>query len=84
MPVTTEPKHKEHKLASADFTKAQLKTYATQLKAWLAKHEMHENTLAVKVGCSGQQLRNVMKEISQPSYSLSAALFRETGIRPIG
>lgn len=79
----TSPKHRHHRLAFTPNTRAQLKVYAAALRAWLAEHDMHENTLAQKVSCSGQQLRNIMKEISQPSYALSAALFKETGIRPI-
>lgn len=83
-PAGTLRPRREHTLTTSKFTQAQLSTYAEALRAWLTKHNMHEQTLAAKIGCSGQQLRNIMKKISQPSYSLAAALFKETGIRPIG
>lgn len=63
--------------------KTYLKTYGAAIRAYLKEHNMHETILGLKVGCSGQQIRNIMGGHCAPSFLLSAAILKETGIRPM-
>ena len=81
MPTAT--KKAEHRLNDSEFAQAMLETFAGQVRAWMEKAKLDYFQVGQRVGCSGYQIRHMLRLENFPSVPVYWALCREMGVNPL-
>lgn len=70
----------EHTLSRSAYSRRQLAVLSKALKRWMRDHAASPDGVATAVGCSAQQVRNLLKRDNAPSFALLMALGRMMGV----
>lgn len=74
----------EHKLSNSKFARSQLSKFADALLKWRTSGtKFSRRVLGLRVGCSEQQIANIEKKQSYPSFAVYVALCREMNVEPM-
>lgn len=83
-PTLTAPRvRKEHTLTSGQYARTQLTKLARSMLAWRERTNTSRRALAGNVGCHQQQIANIEKRQSAPSWGVYVGICREMGVEPL-
>ena len=81
--MATPLKKREHKLNEGEHAQMLLQKFAVHLKLWMEANKLDHFQVGRRVGCSGYQIRHMLRCENYPSTPVYWALCREMGHRPL-